>query len=101
MTLRDAVAWEQLAEVRGVSEVARSSRGFLSQYKAAGSEARMSPYWRRRRAGFVARHMAQLSDAREPLFDEDGLPTRRHLALIMWAYTPTPARLRAAARRWL
>jgi len=42
--------------------------------------------WVRKRNGFVARHMAQMQN--EPWYDENGMPTRRHLALIMWAYSP-------------
>jgi hypothetical protein len=32
--------------------------------------------------------MAQVRNKKEKLFDEDDFPTRRHLALIMWAYSP-------------
>jgi hypothetical protein len=37
--------------------------------------------------------MAQLEDNREALFNKKGLPTRRHLALIMWAYSPVPKQI--------
>lgn len=83
-----------LMEEQGVSEVARSPRGFLAAYeKARGNQDRLTDYWRKRREGFVARHMAQVQNHGEPLFGEDGFPTRRHLALIAWAYSPTPGRL--------
>jgi hypothetical protein len=85
--------YEPLAEALGVSEVARSERGFLTAYrKAGGSPARLSEWWRNRRDNFVKRHMAQLKAHGEPLWVA-GLPTRRHLALIMWAYSPTPSKL--------
>lgn len=47
---------------QGVSAVARSKRGFLTAYRQAGGH--------------------------EPLYDTAGRPTRRHLALIAWAYSP-------------
>lgn len=85
--------WEPLAEQLGVSEVARSSRGFMAAYEAAGGRPeRLSEWWRQRRDNFVARHVAQ-ARARGESWWRDGEPTRRHLALIMWAYSPTPSRL--------
>ena len=74
---------------QGVSMVARSPRGFLTAWKRAGGNvAKLSPYWQRRRAGFIARHVAQLEKRGEPLRDRLGRPTRRHLALIAWAMSP-------------
>lgn len=86
--------YEPLARQLGVSRVARSPRGFLTAYKRAkGNPDRLSDAWDRKREGFIKRHMAQLIDRGEPLVDEDGEPTRRHLALIMWAYSPLGKRL--------
>lgn len=95
LSLEDTVAWEGLAAERGVSEVARSSRGFLTAYK----QGRITPWWSKRRHGFLNRMLAQLKRRGEPLWEKDGTPTRRHLALIMWAYSPAPAELRQRARR--
>lgn len=88
---------------RGVSEVARSDRGFLRAYEAAHGdpdELAVDDYsgqaWRDRRNAFVARHVAQARAHGEPWW-KDGEPTGRHLALIAWAYTPTPDRL----LRWM
>ncbi|MFA5053242.1 MAG: hypothetical protein WC565_04250 [Parcubacteria group bacterium] len=92
LSLGNVLAWESEAARRGVSEVARSNRGFLRAYETAGSARALSPEWRAKREGFIARHMAQASN--EPWFDAKGRPTRRHLALIMWAYSPQPSRLR-------
>lgn len=73
---------------QGVSTVARSPRGFLTAWKRAGGDpAKLSPAWRRRRAGFIARHETQRRRGREPLY-AGGQPTRRHLALIAWAWSP-------------
>jgi len=84
---------ERAAAVKGVSAVARSPRGFLTAMKHGD----LDPWWCARRAAFVKRHMAQVTKRREPLW-KNGAPTRRHLALAMWAYSPTPKRLAAWAR---
>ena len=93
LSLATCHRWEPLAEALGVSEVARSSRGFLAAYESAGGRPeRLSEWWRRRRDNFVARHVAQAKARGEPWW-RDGEPTRRHLALLMWAYSPTPSKL--------
>jgi hypothetical protein len=81
--------FEPTAAALGVSEVARSPRGFLTAYKKSrGNPRALPPEWHRKRRAFIARHMAQVRIRREPLFDRLGHPTRRALALIMWAYFP-------------
>jgi hypothetical protein len=90
MTYAAARAWERQAAERGVSRVARSARGFMRAYQAAGTFARLSPWWKRRRAGFIARHMAQAGRG-ERLWERvrgRWRPTRRGLALMMWAMLP-------------
>lgn len=77
-----------LARQLGVSEVARSPRGFLTAYRRAGGKPQnLSPAWLAKREAFIARHMAQIEGRGEPL-SRGGEPSRRHLALIMWAYSP-------------
>ena len=86
-----------LARARGVSTVARSPRGFLTAYREVnGHAARLSDAWRQRREAFIARHLAQLEQRGEPILGADGKPTRRHLALIMWAFSPKPSLLKTA-----
>lgn len=99
-TVRAAV---RAARRLGVSEVAAGPGGFAEAFvrasgrpDALGAHRKSGMSWRDRRNGFVARHMAQVTAADEPLW-EDGAPTRRHLALAVWAYSPTSARL----RKWL
>ena len=94
-----AAAWEPLAAQRGVSKVARSNRGFMRAYEKVGSPQRLSDAWKRKRDGFIARHVAQAKASGEKWFQADGSPTRRHLALIMWAYSPVPVQLGKAASR--
>lgn len=87
LSLRDVESFVPYAAALGVSRVARSPRGFLAAYRRAGGDPRrLPPAWRAKREAFLARHLAQ--QAREPAF-VDGVPTRRTLALIMWAYFPT------------
>ena len=90
LPLATALGWEPEAARRGVSKVARSARGFMRAYERAGSAKRLPEAWKRKREGFVARHVAQAEAAGEPWFEPGGSPTRRHLALIMWAYSPEP-----------
>ncbi len=91
---------EKEMKERGVSEVARSPRGFLTAYrKAGGRKERLSGWWQNRRDNFVDRHMAQVKKRDEALWDDDGRPSRRHLALIAWAYTPDKARVERYIKR--
>lgn len=109
MALSDISFWEPLAERWRVSEVARGKRrpelrgkmprdwprSFMLVYKRAGGKiTRMPEWWQKERERFIARHMAQVRRQNETLWRADGLPTRRHLALIFWAYSPDPGRLR-------
>lgn len=88
LSLREVERLVPLAARRGVSAVARSERGFVAALRRAGSVARLSPYWKRRRAGFVARHTAQARMRGENVRDRQGRLTRRALALAMWAWAP-------------
>lgn len=88
LSLAVVTRFEREARAQGVSEVARSLRGFLTAYK----NGKLDSQWCRRRAAFIKRHMAQVRKRNEPLWNAQGRPTRRHLALVMWAYSPT--------RRW-
>ncbi len=89
---------EPHAAARGVSDAARSPRGFVRAYESAGDPGALgtvpgrSTPWRAWRDSFVALHLQQ----GESLWS-GGKPTRRHLALALWAHSPTPDRL----VRWL
>lgn len=94
LPLRVVEEFEPLAKARGVSVVARSRQGFLGAYRRAGGrKSSLGDHWTAKRDGFIARHMAQAKAGHEPLFEPDGTPTRRHLALIMWAFSPCPSLL--------
>ena len=89
MSYSEAAAYESQAAKKGVSDVARSSRGFMRAYERNKSPRSLcresvadypSQTWGRRRQGFIARHLAQYKTH----------PTkRRWLALVMWAYKAT------------
>lgn len=89
---------------RGVSEVCRGPGGFLEAYQdARGNPDRLPPWWHARREAFIARMHGQVVRRCEPLYDQQGQPTRRHLALIAWAWSPdttsSASRRRAEMRR--
>jgi len=92
LSYASAHRWGDLAKARGVSQVARSGRGFMRAYQSAGSWSKLSDAWKRKRDGFIARHMAQVRSKNERLWvrNKSGtmVPSRRCLALIMWAYMP-------------
>lgn len=90
MSYTAAHAYEAEAERYGVSNVARSSKGFMREYEHAGSARAMASRplpagvsggtsWEQKRNGFIARHMVKYRE--NPTY-------RRRLALIMWAYMP-------------
>jgi len=98
---------EGYAQRRGVSVIARSGRGFLTAYKIVSGEPAMlgfDPYnkkhWTEVRRLYVNRNLGSAAKNREKMWIKRGgveVPSRRHLALIMWAYSPTPNRL----HRWV
>ena len=76
-----------------VSGVARSSGGFMGNYKRAGSATKMNKRplgrsttggktWGQKRENFIKRHLAQYKKNKT---------YRRWLALVMWAYKPGSA----------
>jgi len=72
--------YEPLMKEKGVSKKARSRGGFLYYYKQArGNPEYMSEYWKQKREGFIARHLAQFKVDRG---------YRHWLSLICWAYMP-------------
>ncbi len=88
LPLSTVKVYEAEARRLGVSKVARSATGFLAAYKRAGGvPERLSEAWVRKREGFIARHMAEAQKNLESFALGKRL-TRRHLALIMWAYSP-------------
>jgi len=87
-----------------VSQQARSQSGFATWYRKWGGRIPPSTFpsdWEKwlgsdsnntnigKRRAFNRRHLAQILLNDEPLY-EDGMISRRHLALVIWAYSPQP-----------
>lgn len=94
---------ERVAARKGVGDVVRSPRGFLAAYRLAQGQPHVmgtDPYsgenWSVRRHKYIERLLAAMTKDKYPNgWDDRGQPTRRHLALMLWAYTPTPRRFAA------
>lgn len=97
--VREAI---RAAEARDVSPVARKPGGFGAWYVGTDGgrlerDSERRAYWMRRRDAFIARHMAQVRNRSERLWEPgensstQRRPTRRHLALMVWAYSPAGA----------
>jgi len=115
MTLSDVIASvpamkkKKVSEVaRGVKKSTRTKEGFVQAYKATkGSIPKMrtrktgqgDQTWSKRRDEFIARHLKQMrqNDTHKTGWLPSGEPTRRHLGLIAWAYTPSQTR----TKKWL
>lgn len=71
---------------RGFSPSNQTDGGFLGAFYNGKIKqmATKNQTWLQRREGFIKRHWR---DGRR-LYKEDGSPTRLHLALIAWAYSP-------------
>tara|TARA_R100000406_G_C3114280_1_gene125142 strand:+ start:1866 stop:4082 length:2217 start_codon:yes stop_codon:yes gene_type:complete len=94
---------------RGVQPSKQTKEGFVEAYIASnGSISKMKKRltgrnnhetWSDRRNQFIARHLEQMraNDTYSTGWTPKGEPTRRHLGLIAWAYSPSPKRL----KKWL
>ena len=78
-----------LARELGVSEVARGKKGFVRAYAKAGRSDGLSAAWHEAREAFILRQLAQT----DCWWTDYNMPTPGHLALIMWAYSPSLPRL--------
>lgn len=93
-----------LIDSEGVSLVSRgfmpsnqTQGGFLgAYYKGKLSQmATQNQTWLQRRNNFIKRHWRQ----GRKLFKPDGTPTRLHLALVSWGYSPEPKKLNAFIKK--
>jgi hypothetical protein len=113
LSLNDVKRSIPAMELKGVSKVARgiepssqTNSGWVQAYIATGgSESKMSKRltgrndhetWKDRRTQFLSRHLAKVKKDNEKLW-KNGEPTRRHLSLIAWGYSPNTAKL----KQWL
>lgn len=116
LSLQKVKKYKALAKERGVSKVARgelksnqTDMGFVEAYeKVKGKKDKLKIFpvkkykpegqtWLERRNAFNARHLAQMKKNNRPFFETKGkykdTPTRQHLGLIMWAYSPYPSKI--------
>jgi hypothetical protein len=100
--LRRSTVIRALPEIdrRKVSLVARGKRrsrqtkkGFLQVWlkkESLDTLATKNTSWSERRNGFIKRHIKGPG----PLWLRNGSPSKKHLALIAWGYSPDPKRVR-------
>ena len=91
---------------RGIEPSSQTNEGWVQAYIATGGNpVAMSnrltgrndhETWMDRRKQFLARHLEKVRRDNEPLW-RNGEPTRRHLALVAWGYSPTISKL----QKWL
>ncbi len=113
LSLKTIAKYEKIAELYGVSEVARglkkgtrTDEGFLAMYKKVSSKEKLQyipvnnrrynkpegqDYWSYR-ISFLNSRMGQIRSSKTPLYYTEGkfkgLPTKQHIILIMHAYSP-------------
>ncbi len=111
LSLKTIAKYEKIAEMYGVSEVARglkkgtrTDEGFLAMYKKVGGKASKlqyipvrknkpegQDYWSYR-ISFLNSRIGQIKHAKTPLYYTEGkfkgLPTKQHIILIMHGYSP-------------
>ena len=111
LTLEQIAKYEKIANEYGVSEVARgikpstkTDEGFLQVYKKVKKPYKLQyiPIKKTRPQGqdyysfrnsFISSRLGQMKHSKTPLFYTDGkykgMPTKQHIILIMYAYSPT------------
>lgn len=98
--------FEKLADYYGISKSARgieqpktTDKGFVRVYEKAQTPEKLEKIpvrkekpeganWRQTRNNRVAAKLGQMKKMNIPFYDENGLPTKMHTILIMWAYSP-------------
>lgn len=98
--------YEKLADYYGISKTARgieqpktTDYGFVRVYEKARTPEKLekipvkkdSPKganWRQTRNNRVAAKLGQMKKMKISFYGDDGLPTKMHTILIMWAYSP-------------
>ena len=101
------MAEKNVSEIsRGIKQSKQTTKGFAQTWiDTKGSPAILTmrngyndQTWGIRRNSFIKRHLKQIKLNNEPLF-ENGNPSRRHLSLIAWGYTPNKKRLETWAKK--
>jgi len=103
--------FEKLAEYYGISKAARgveqpktTDKGFVRVYEKAKTPEKLEKIpvrkanpsganWRQTRNNRVAAKLGQMKKMGISMYGKDGLPTKMHTILIMWAYSPDERKL--------
>ena len=90
------IAYLPMIDKLGVSRVARglqksttTNQGFTQVFLSGvslSSRATKNETWNQRRENYLKRHLK--GGKRTPLYNLDGSPSRYHLSLIAWAFSP-------------
>ena len=82
---------------RGLKSSTQTEGGFLGAFfdRRLDAKATKNQSWRQRRQGFIARNWRE----GRRLYRDDGSPTRLHLALVAWAYSPDSKGLKRYAKK--
>tara|TARA_R100000231_G_scaffold137798_1_gene114791 strand:+ start:2986 stop:3357 length:372 start_codon:yes stop_codon:yes gene_type:complete len=90
------IAYLPMIDKFGVSKVARgiqkstaTNQGFTQVFltgKSLSSKATKNETWDERRENYLKRHLK--AGRQTPLYNIDGSPSRFHLSLIAWAFSP-------------
>lgn len=96
LPLRFVERWVVAAREENVAEARKGSGSFLAAYRRAkGRPERLTENWHEARERFLKKEIAAIKLSGEHLFDRKGRPTRRHLSMILWAFSPRAALLQA------
>ena len=104
--------FEKLADKYGISKSARgleqpktSDEGFVRVYEKVKDPKQLKEipikksvkngiHWWKARENRVKAKLGQMKKMKIPFYGEDGLPTKMHTILIMWAYSPDKDKLK-------
>ena len=82
---------------RGFAPSTQTNKGFLQVFYTGNikKKATKNQTWLERRTNFIKRHYRE----GRKLYKLDGSPTRLHLALVAWAFSPDPKGLKRYAQK--
>ena len=96
LPLRFVERWVKAAKEENIAEARKGNASFLAAYRRAkGRPERLTENWHEARERFLKKEIAAIKLSGEHLFDRKGRPTRRHLSMILWAFSPRAALLQA------
>ena len=80
---------------RGLDKSTKTNEGFLVIYKKHKDHNKLKQIyatknttWDKYRTNYLNAKIAQMKEYNIPLYDHKGIPTKMHIILIMWGYSP-------------